>query len=177
VVLDRRLDWSGGAQYDLANPRRPASMYETVLREATHPDDLALAGRAHPCPPMATAGPATAGTPALGGAVPRTRRRPPVRCIVADSVPPVRRRLAEIGLRVGGPCGFALAGGHAIAADTSPGSTPTRTTRAPRWPAAPLTRQLGHCPNRCTGSVEAGQWEVYTYVLSEADRRQLARFR
>jgi hypothetical protein len=41
VVLDRRLDWSGRARYDLANPRRLASMYETVLREATSPEDLA----------------------------------------------------------------------------------------------------------------------------------------
>jgi hypothetical protein len=35
---------------------------------------------------------------------------------VADSTPPIHRRLAQIGLRVGGPFGFALAGGHAIAA-------------------------------------------------------------
>ena len=35
VVLSRRLDWSGRARYDLDNPRRLASMYETVLREAT----------------------------------------------------------------------------------------------------------------------------------------------
>ena len=41
VVLDRRLDWSGRARYDLTNPRRLASMYETVLREATSPDELA----------------------------------------------------------------------------------------------------------------------------------------
>jgi hypothetical protein len=41
VVLDRRLDWSGRARYDLTNPRRLASMYETVLREATTPEDLA----------------------------------------------------------------------------------------------------------------------------------------
>jgi hypothetical protein len=41
VVLDRRLDWSGRGRYDLANPRRLASMYETVLREATSRDDLA----------------------------------------------------------------------------------------------------------------------------------------
>jgi hypothetical protein len=41
VVLDRRLDWSGRGQYDLANPRRLASMYEAVLREATSPEDLA----------------------------------------------------------------------------------------------------------------------------------------
>lgn len=41
VVLDRRLDWSGRARYDLANPRPLASMYETVLREATRPEDLA----------------------------------------------------------------------------------------------------------------------------------------
>lgn len=41
VSLDRRLDWSGRARYDLDNPRRLASMYETVLREATTtPDDL-----------------------------------------------------------------------------------------------------------------------------------------
>lgn len=41
VVLDRRLDWSGRSRYDLANPHRLASMYETVLREATTPDELA----------------------------------------------------------------------------------------------------------------------------------------
>lgn len=41
VMLDRRLDWSGRARYDLDNPRRLASMYETVLREATSIDDLA----------------------------------------------------------------------------------------------------------------------------------------
>jgi hypothetical protein len=41
VTLDRRLDWSGQARYDLANPRRLGSMYETVLREATSPEDLA----------------------------------------------------------------------------------------------------------------------------------------
>jgi hypothetical protein len=40
VELDRRLDWSGRARYDLDNPRRLASMYETVLREATVPGDL-----------------------------------------------------------------------------------------------------------------------------------------
>ena len=41
VNLDQRLDWSGRARYDLTNPRRLATMYETVLREATNPDDLA----------------------------------------------------------------------------------------------------------------------------------------
>jgi hypothetical protein len=35
---------------------------------------------------------------------------------VADSTSPIHRRLAETGLRVGGPYGFALACGHAIAA-------------------------------------------------------------
>lgn len=40
VTLNRRLDWSGRAQYDLDNQRRLASMYETVLREATTVDDL-----------------------------------------------------------------------------------------------------------------------------------------
>ena len=42
VVLSRRLDWSGRARYDLDNPRRLASMYETVLREATSSEDLQL---------------------------------------------------------------------------------------------------------------------------------------
>ena len=42
VVLNRRLDWSGRARYDLNNPRRLASMYETVLREATTVEDLQL---------------------------------------------------------------------------------------------------------------------------------------
>jgi hypothetical protein len=41
VMLDRRLDWSGRSRYDLTNPRRLASMYETVLREATSSDELA----------------------------------------------------------------------------------------------------------------------------------------
>ncbi|MGE5828232.1 MAG: hypothetical protein ACM30G_07685 [Micromonosporaceae bacterium] len=41
VILDRRLDWSGHGRYDLTNPRRLASMYETVLREATNSEDLA----------------------------------------------------------------------------------------------------------------------------------------
>ena len=40
VALNRRLDWSGRARYDLDNPRRLASMYETVLREATDRNDL-----------------------------------------------------------------------------------------------------------------------------------------
>lgn len=35
---------------------------------------------------------------------------------MADSTPAIHQRLARIGLRVGGPFGFALAGGHAIAA-------------------------------------------------------------
>ncbi|MBO3738132.1 hypothetical protein [Actinoplanes flavus] len=42
IVLSRRLDWSGRARYDLDNPRRLASMYETVLREATITEDLQL---------------------------------------------------------------------------------------------------------------------------------------
>ena len=41
VSLDPRLDWSGRAQYDLDKPRRLASLYETVLREASTQDDLA----------------------------------------------------------------------------------------------------------------------------------------
>ncbi|GAB3867275.1 hypothetical protein [Dactylosporangium cerinum] len=40
--LDRRLNWSGRAAYDLGNPRRLASMYETVLREATHVEELQM---------------------------------------------------------------------------------------------------------------------------------------
>jgi hypothetical protein len=40
VEPDRRLNWSGRASYDLADRRRLASMYETVLREASHPGQL-----------------------------------------------------------------------------------------------------------------------------------------
>ena len=40
VQLDRRLNWSDRAVYDLDNPRRLASMYETVLREATAAEEL-----------------------------------------------------------------------------------------------------------------------------------------
>jgi hypothetical protein len=38
--LDSRLDWSGRGHYDLDNRRRLASMYETVLREASSAVDL-----------------------------------------------------------------------------------------------------------------------------------------
>lgn len=41
VNLDRRLHWSGTASFDLDSPRGLASLYETVLREASHPEDLA----------------------------------------------------------------------------------------------------------------------------------------
>ncbi|MCL9762167.1 hypothetical protein [Frankia sp. AiPa1] len=40
VVLDRWLDWSGSARYDLTNPGRLTRMYETVLREASRTADL-----------------------------------------------------------------------------------------------------------------------------------------
>lgn len=41
VDLDRRLHWSGMAAFNLDNPKRLASLYETVLREASNTDDLA----------------------------------------------------------------------------------------------------------------------------------------
>jgi hypothetical protein len=40
IRLDRRLTWSGRDTYDLDNPRRLAAMYETVLREASHAEEL-----------------------------------------------------------------------------------------------------------------------------------------
>jgi hypothetical protein len=40
VNLPRHLDWSGNASYDLAKPARLASMYRTVLNEASSIDDL-----------------------------------------------------------------------------------------------------------------------------------------
>jgi hypothetical protein len=40
VELDHSLDWSGRARYNLDSPRRLASMYETVLREANSAEDL-----------------------------------------------------------------------------------------------------------------------------------------
>ena len=52
----------------------------------------------------------------MGERVSSARRRSPVHGIVTDGTLPVHRRLAEVGLRAGGPFGFALAGGHAIAA-------------------------------------------------------------
>jgi hypothetical protein len=42
VQLDRRLNWSGRGVYDLDNPRRLASMYETVLREAVRAEQLQM---------------------------------------------------------------------------------------------------------------------------------------
>lgn len=40
IVLDRRLNWSGRTAYQLDNEKHLATMYETVLREASRPDDL-----------------------------------------------------------------------------------------------------------------------------------------
>jgi hypothetical protein len=40
VTLPRHLDWSGNAGYDLDKPTRLASMYRTVLNEASSTDDL-----------------------------------------------------------------------------------------------------------------------------------------
>jgi hypothetical protein len=127
------------AQYDLTNPRRLASMYETVLREATAPDDLArLAARCHSCPAVAAVGPVSAGTPTLESAVPRARRQTPVRGVVVGSTPPVHHRLAEIGLRVLGPFGFALAGGYAIAAHDDIEAFPERRHCSASAPLAGL---------------------------------------
>jgi len=40
VTLPPHLDWSGNASYDLDKPARLASMYQTVLNEASSADDL-----------------------------------------------------------------------------------------------------------------------------------------
>lgn len=40
VELPRRLDWSGSPTYDLDNPAILAHLYEVVLREALHVEDL-----------------------------------------------------------------------------------------------------------------------------------------
>lgn len=40
VTLPQHLDWSGNASYDLDKPARLASMYRTVLNEASSIDDL-----------------------------------------------------------------------------------------------------------------------------------------
>jgi hypothetical protein len=40
VNLPQHLDWSGNASYDLDKPTRLASMYRTVLNEASSVDDL-----------------------------------------------------------------------------------------------------------------------------------------
>jgi hypothetical protein len=40
VTLPSHLDWSGRAEYDLDKPSRLASMYRTVLNEASTTDDL-----------------------------------------------------------------------------------------------------------------------------------------
>jgi hypothetical protein len=40
VDLDPRLHWSGRTRFDLDNPRRLGSFYETVIREATSEADL-----------------------------------------------------------------------------------------------------------------------------------------
>ncbi|WBB78652.1 hypothetical protein O7606_20925 [Micromonospora sp. WMMD882] len=40
VKLPHHLDWSGHAEYDLSRPARLASMYRTVLNEASSTADL-----------------------------------------------------------------------------------------------------------------------------------------
>ena len=40
ILLDSKLDWSGGAEYHLDEPGDVIVMYQTVLNEATEPDDL-----------------------------------------------------------------------------------------------------------------------------------------
>jgi hypothetical protein len=40
VTLDHRLDWSGNSGCNLAEPGDVLVMYQTVLNEATTPDDL-----------------------------------------------------------------------------------------------------------------------------------------
>jgi hypothetical protein len=57
---------------------------------------------------------------------------------VTAQTPPIHRRLAEIGLRAGGPFGFALAGGHAVAAHgilVLPDSPCARGNGVCRWNA------------------------------------------
>jgi hypothetical protein len=41
VTLDHRLDWPGNPGYNLDEPGDVLVMYQTVLNEATTPDDLA----------------------------------------------------------------------------------------------------------------------------------------
>jgi hypothetical protein len=40
VTLPQHLDWSGSATYDLSKPSRLASMYRSVLNEASCVEDL-----------------------------------------------------------------------------------------------------------------------------------------
>jgi hypothetical protein len=40
VILPKHLDWSGDASYDLDRPARLASLYRTVLNEASSTNDL-----------------------------------------------------------------------------------------------------------------------------------------
>jgi hypothetical protein len=40
ITLPHHLDWSGSAEYDLGRPTRLASMYKTVLTEASTVEDL-----------------------------------------------------------------------------------------------------------------------------------------
>ena len=72
VDLPQHLDWSGNASYDLDKPTRLASMYRTVLNEASSIDDLRawIDGRTAGA---AVANPlvAAAGATALGEPIPR----------------------------------------------------------------------------------------------------------
>ena len=114
VTLPAHLDWSGNATYDLTRPARLASMYRTVLNEASSADDLGawIDGRGAG-PALAHAVAAAEGAPTLGGPVPRAR------------VAPLGSRVAWTRFTNG-----------------SPGSASTRpSSTGSRWPAATRCRR------------------------------------
>ena len=114
VNLPQHLDWSGNASYDLDKPARLASMYRTVLNEASSTDDLRawIDGRMLVAA-VAHALAAAAGATALGEPFPGAGLAPR-RSGLAWT--PSTSGLARIGLDAAERYGFALAGGYAVQA-------------------------------------------------------------
>jgi hypothetical protein len=115
VTLDRSLDWSGDGTYDLDDAGDLQVMYQTVLNQAATAGDLCRWLDADlSAPAVADTLASCAIAVAVAGAFPGAGRT------TTDAgrlnVEPGLLKLAEMGLRVAGRYGFALAGGYAVQA-------------------------------------------------------------
>ena len=115
VELPLRLFWSPDRTFDLDQPSMLRSMYETVLREASRPEDLTsylngetlVARLAGPVPAQGRAA-------GVGGTASGAARGPAGCCLMPVS--DLHREVAAVALRAAARHGFALGGGNALIA-------------------------------------------------------------